>query len=578
MRETIYADLEATERMQLHQRLAEKLEAVTADTDEKQKPLDELARHFRGAQIEDKALDYARRAGKRAIESYANDAAVEHLLYAKELSQRRQTPDIEVLELLSEGFVRKGEPARGTEVLSEALTACTTASDRARIRGRLARCHAAQGAMSDCITQGWRALEELGVKQPRTRAGLLLAVVRDLVWLWRKTRFDGRTSDEHARAVSGLYTWLAVGLIAQNKDLMVTAHVAFRAAIFGERAGPCRERAMSRTASGALLGVMGKTKRAKLWLVGAREDAAAHNHLEAQATAGIAFFGIASHPEACSPEQLPQLQTAMQKAKLAGSSMLGTSVGNFALAASRVGAWKETVDAYRATLLFIERFTPSFADDNLVFCNVFPALLHASGSPDEAVALSATVLERAQKRQHGAVEQFVNDMSAESVLATGDLQGAILRLETSLAQASKTRTYAQTREVSRLLPRLYLQANPSDKTAQRKAARVIKKGRRLIKNGYEDKRPLVEMSEAILFEAQGKSTQADASFAQALQTARSTGAHFFVYDILLQRGLMLKKRGDSANARRDIDEARSLAVACADKYVTRLCDEALRGL
>jgi tetratricopeptide (TPR) repeat protein len=277
----------------------------------------------------------------------------------------------------------------------------------------------------------------------------------------------------------------------------------------------------------------------------------------------------------CPPEQLPELQNGIQKAKLAGSQLLGTNLGNLALAASRVGAWKEAVDAYRSTLLFIERFTPSFADSNIVFCNVCLALLHASGSPDEAVALSAAVLERARNRQHGAVEQFTSDMSAEALVAKGDVQGAILRLEASLALATKSHGYVETREVCRLLPRLYLQANPTDKIAQRKAASVIKKGRWLVKKGHGDKRPLVELSEAILFAAQGKPARADARFEQALQTARAQGARFYVYDILLQRGLMLKKRGDGANARRDIDEARALAASCGDQYVTKLCDDAL---
>src|SRR5262249_28526016 len=152
----------------------EKLEAATAELDEKQKPLDELARHFRGAGLDDKALDYARRAGKRAIESYANDAAVEHLLYAKEL---QKTPEIEVMELLSEAFVRKGESQRGAEILREALAVCGTAFERSRIRGKLLRCLGAQGALTEGIAEGWRALEDLGVKRPRTRVGLILVLL-----------------------------------------------------------------------------------------------------------------------------------------------------------------------------------------------------------------------------------------------------------------------------------------------------------------------------------------------------------------------------------------------------------------
>jgi tetratricopeptide (TPR) repeat protein len=185
-------------------------------------------------------------------------------------------------------------------------------------------------------------------------------------------------------------------------------------------------------------------------------------------------------------------------------------------------------------------------------------------------------LERSRPRHQGIIEQNANEGSAEALVAAGDLRGAIERLEVSLKMATKRFSYPPTREIFRLLPRLYLQENPADKGAQRKAARVIEKGRKLVAKGHEDKRPLVELSEAVLFEARGKPEAADARFEQALQTARRQGARFYVYDILLQRGLMRKRRGDSVSARRDIDEARALAVACEDRYVTRLCDEATR--
>src|SRR5262249_28480864 len=97
MRETIYADLDEPQRKLLHRTIGEKLEATSSGLGEEQKQLDELARHFRGAGLEEKALDYALRAGRRAVASYANDTAVEHLLYVNELNERRGAQEIEVL-------------------------------------------------------------------------------------------------------------------------------------------------------------------------------------------------------------------------------------------------------------------------------------------------------------------------------------------------------------------------------------------------------------------------------------------------------------------------------------------------
>jgi tetratricopeptide (TPR) repeat protein len=287
-------------------------------------------------------------------------------------------------------------------------------------------------------------------------------------------------------------------------------------------------------------------------------------------------LGIAHGHGGCSPKHLSELQTVIQNARLAGSPLIGVCFFYYDHEAARHGAWKEVVETYRSVLLYIERFSPLAGES--VACHAPLSLLHVSGSPAEAIELAERVLQRAKQRSRGFDEAAATGASAEPLLAGGDLRGAIRRLEASMHLAKKSMGYFLTREVFRLLPRLYLQENPRDKRAQRKAARVIEKGRRLVKKGHEDKRPLVELSEALLFEAQGKQAHADASFERALQTARSQGARFYAYEILLQRGLILKKRGDGANAKRDIDEARALAAACADKYVTQLCDEALGGL
>jgi hypothetical protein len=334
---------------------------------------------------------------------------------------------------------------------------------------------------------------------------------------------------------------------------------------------------MARAAAAIGLAWLGYPNKAERWLRVVREEATAHNYLESQVAAGFGLFGVVMAYRACSPEQLPELQTAIRTAKLAGSPLLGMALNNVLYAGSRSGAWKESVDAYRSVTLYIERFTPSFADINAGYASAPIALLHGSGSVDEALALANATLASAKKKNQGMAEQLVSDSSAEAVAATGDVQGAIRRLEHSLSLAIKAGAMS-TRDVFRLLPRLYLQENPADRAAQRKAASVIKQGRRFIKKGQEDKRPLVELSEAILFEARGKRQDADARFAQALQTAREQGARFYVYDILLQRGLARTKRGESAQAKHDLEEARSLALGCEDKYVTKLCDDALIGL
>jgi tetratricopeptide (TPR) repeat protein len=577
-RETIYGDLTDAERRGLHQTIAKKLEASAIDVEEKQKPLDELARHFREGHLEEQALDYARRAGKRAIETYATDAAVEHLLYVTQVNERRGTFEVDVLELLAEALIRKGEAPRAAPILTQGLARCSTASDRARLREKLAKCLGAQGAIDAGIDECKRALEEHGEKAPRTRIGLALALLGDLFWLLRKKTFakGDRVIDERCRQICSCYTLLVGALVIENTRYALIIHGAVRAAMFGERAGACDERALCRAFIGLLFAWFGYFTRAKLWLEAAGEEARLRHNLEVQAAVAYGEFGIVRGHDRCSPEQLPELQRGLQQAKLSGSLLLGASLCYVQHEAIRIGAWKEAVDTWRSMRLYMDRFAPGFATNDMVFCHAPLSLLHFSGSPAEAIASGERVLDHSGERNQGFARQSANDSSAEAFLAAGDLQGAIRHLEASLNLARKGRGYLWAREVFRLLPRLYLREKPSDRDAQRKAARVIATGRKLVNKGHEDKRPLVELSEALLLEAQGESAHADAKIEQALRTARSQGARFYVYDILLERGLMRKRRGDKANAERDLDEARALAHTSGDRYVTRLCDDALR--
>jgi tetratricopeptide (TPR) repeat protein len=577
MRETIYADLGAPERVELHRGLAETLEASSLGLDEKQRPLDELARHFRGADLEDKALDYARRAGRRAIECYANDAAVEHLLFVKEVNHRRGAPEIEVVELLAEALLRRGNAPRAVEVLTRGLPLCRTGSERSRLRSKLARCRLAEGALTDSMDESKRALAELGMKVPRTRVGLLLAALRDFAWfmLMKKLEKGSRTVDERCRQICSCYSYLLAGHGLESSAPLLLLHATLRTAIFGERAGACQERAFARLLVGIVFIIVGYHKLAARWLKAAREEASACGYVEVLAGVGYAEFGTLLGQAGPSPEQLPELRTGVQQAKLAGSMLLGINLHCLHHETIRRGAWKAGIDAYRSVLLYIERFAPTFGQNDYVHLVAPLSLLHTTGSAVFAIELADACIERGRRRKDWVVEQCVSDASAEALAAAGDLRGAISRLESSLRLAKPFRFQLMTREVYRLLPRLYLQERPSDKGARRRARRVIERGRRLIAKGHEDKRPLVELSEAILFEAQGKPEQADARFEQALRTARSQGTLFYVYDILMQRGLLLQKRGDAANGRRDLDEARALATSCGDLYVTRLCDKAL---
>ena len=107
-RQAVEAELLARERRALHRTIAEALErASVAPIDSR---LADLATHFDAAEVWDRVLEYARRAGEWAQARYAPRAAIEQFSRALNAAQRlRATPDPQIYhargrmyELLSE--------------------------------------------------------------------------------------------------------------------------------------------------------------------------------------------------------------------------------------------------------------------------------------------------------------------------------------------------------------------------------------------------------------------------------------------------------------------------------------------
>jgi len=92
-REAIYSDLLTRERRTLHRAIAETLERRGAGN----ALLSELSYHFFAAEVWEKALDYARRAGERAHTLYTPRAVVAH--YTRAIESARQLSTSAPLEL-----------------------------------------------------------------------------------------------------------------------------------------------------------------------------------------------------------------------------------------------------------------------------------------------------------------------------------------------------------------------------------------------------------------------------------------------------------------------------------------------
>jgi tetratricopeptide (TPR) repeat protein len=578
MRETIYGDLSETERQGLHQLLAEKLEAVSAGMEELQKPLDELARHYREAKVEDKAIDYARRAGRRAFTNYANAAAVEHLSYVARTDEARGTPDIEIVELYAQALTRVGDTTSANRVLSEGLKWAHSPQSRARIHTALSKNHRAASDLPACIEEGWLALEALGVDRPRSQYAALWKLLGSVGWLLRQKTVScpDDAGSSLAREQVYAYSWLTSAYAYLGTNPILLMHIVIAAARAADQSGRSEARGFGRTVLGGILAVLDKHESAAKWLTAALQDGEAHKSFEVL-TWGLYFRWVMERGHfKPSAESEPQLLRCLQCAQATGSSGIPSVLSGSLFELARLGRWPAALALYDKTMDYMRRSMPNLLQDEAASIHSPLVILHATADAEQAVSVMRKALSAARATKQSALVLVVGGSGAEALVACGHAAEARSMLEECMALSNAQKTFLVTREVFRLLPRLYLQDNPGDPAAQAKAVKVVKLGWKLVSQGHEDKRPLVEMSQALVFEAQGKQIDASAMFARAVQTARDHAPGlFYLSDVLLQRGLMLQKRGDHAAAQRDMKESQQLASQCGDKYMTKLCDQAL---
>jgi predicted ATPase/class 3 adenylate cyclase len=125
VRETLYSEIPGPRRVQVHGEIAEALEELHADDPE---CLAELAHHFieaaPGGDVE-KAVSYAERAGRRAAEQLAHEAAVTHYERALEALDLKRPPDprrrLELLLALGEAQTRAGRFVGARDTLERAV-------------------------------------------------------------------------------------------------------------------------------------------------------------------------------------------------------------------------------------------------------------------------------------------------------------------------------------------------------------------------------------------------------------------------------------------------------------------------
>jgi tetratricopeptide (TPR) repeat protein len=219
MREVMYEDLDAGERMRLHQRCLEVLEKRYRA--EPELHLDQLAHHAVAAAAvgdREKAIDYATRAGEAAYAAAAFERAAGHFRAALELVGQDGTDPVRtatMLERLGEALaITESEQPRGIECLERAAKIYESAGrpvDGARVRARLAlmlstrapamnigrameqyrRAERVLGRLADSASQVWMycGLANTAMHAQRLAEGMAAAQ--------RATEIAARLGDEH---------------------------------------------------------------------------------------------------------------------------------------------------------------------------------------------------------------------------------------------------------------------------------------------------------------------------------------------------------------------------------------------
>ncbi|GAC1473345.1 MAG: hypothetical protein PVSMB5_24410 [Ktedonobacteraceae bacterium] len=129
-RQALYAGLLARERRSLHRTLAEAIEELSVTTLLLDAHLADLAYHYYEAGAWGKALEYAQRAGERALALYAPRAAIEHLTRALDAAHQLYiAPPGKVYHARGKAYETLGEFDRARSDYERALDTAHTASD-----------------------------------------------------------------------------------------------------------------------------------------------------------------------------------------------------------------------------------------------------------------------------------------------------------------------------------------------------------------------------------------------------------------------------------------------------------------
>lgn len=204
IRDVAYDTLLVATRELLHRRLAEHVEASSANEDE---AADLVAYHFLAGRQWEKGLAWTLRAARKAREQYANADALHHYDKALDILARPEFQDREIFrdarreraEVLSQA----GRYDESIALFRECLAGARTAAERAEIHLGLGKVFQERGDPAHAVHELETAFDLSGGRAPRSKFGVVVSLLRNLA----------------VRVLRGIVPWSARPFRGQRREL-----------------------------------------------------------------------------------------------------------------------------------------------------------------------------------------------------------------------------------------------------------------------------------------------------------------------------------------------------------------------
>jgi diguanylate cyclase (GGDEF)-like protein/PAS domain S-box-containing protein len=562
LRETLLGRLDADESRMLHRRAAELVERRDPER------VFELAYHFDAAGEPHRALPYALRAAERARSRHSLDVALSHYRIAERAAADGDDATLQarIAEGLADVLTLAGDYGEATRQFIRALSLCPDPVGRAVLDGKLGDVAFKTGDHAVARQHLERALRDLGGRVPRPGIGMVVAAVKEVLvqafhtllpslFLGRRRGDDPRAEREFLAI--RLYSRLAyVYWFCAGKVPCAWAH--FREMNLAERYPPTPELAQAYSEHAPVMTMAPWYSRGLRY---GQRSLAIRRELGDVWGQGqsLGFCGAVLYAGSRYREAIEHCSEAIRLLERTGDRWeQHTATWHLAFAYYRLGELDTAAELAR----HLHASATAIGDQAATGISLSAwARASAGAVPAEAVAAE---LARDNYDAHTSAE--VRVAAAVRLLAAGDVDGAVGRLEDATAivgGAGLRQEYvAPVRPWLATALRLQVEAaDPHDpRTRRRRLRRAGRVARRAVRlsRAYRNNLPHALRERALVASLQGRARRAERLLARSLAVAEAQDA---AYEVILTRQAAARL----ARGRGREGAAAELAAAEADR-------------